>query len=99
LRAGMRAGFDHAAARELARASGMRTMHEDAMTKVSAGTTSIEEVMRAVPFDGGGTCCPRCRRSVVKTFSYCPHCGGTLNLVSHSERPGPLVPTAEGARQ
>jgi type II secretory ATPase GspE/PulE/Tfp pilus assembly ATPase PilB-like protein len=99
LRAGMRSGFDHAAARELARASGMRTMHEDAMTKVGAGTTSIEEVMRAVPFDSPGTCCRECRRSVVKTFSYCPSCGLKLNPASHGENSDARLATAGNTRQ
>ena len=37
--------------RAVARSSGLRLLHEDALEKVKAGVTSLKEVLRAVPFD------------------------------------------------
>jgi type II secretory ATPase GspE/PulE/Tfp pilus assembly ATPase PilB-like protein len=39
--------------RKVARASGMRSMQEDGILKVSLGITSLEEVMRVITFGIG----------------------------------------------
>jgi type IV pilus assembly protein PilB len=55
---------------------GMKPMHEDALEKVLAGLTGLEEVIRVVPVhSGGGQECAHCGRKISPAFQFCPHCG------------------------
>lgn len=55
---------------------GMKLMQEDALEKVLAGVTSLEEIIRVVPVHSGGFQeCARCGRKISPAFQYCPHCG------------------------
>jgi len=63
--------------RSLARSLGMKFMEQDAMNKVAAGITTMDEVMRTVPFEdvSSASRCVECHRYLVTTFVFCPYCG------------------------
>ncbi|MDD2541836.1 MAG: ATPase, T2SS/T4P/T4SS family [Desulfuromonadaceae bacterium] len=61
---------------ELARASGMRTLLEDALEKVRLGWTTLEEVLRVIgPSVSLERSCLQCGRSIEAKFMFCPYCG------------------------
>jgi len=61
---------------ELARASGMRTLLEDALEKVRLGWTTLEEVLRVIgPSVSLERPCLQCGRSIEAKFVFCPYCG------------------------
>jgi type IV pilus assembly protein PilB len=65
--------------RARARTKGMKGMQEDALEKVCLGMTTLEEVMRLVPFDKLTTDhCARCARNLVSSFAFCPHCAAPV---------------------
>jgi hypothetical protein len=65
--------------RARARTKGMKSMQDDALEKVRTGMTTLEEVMRLVPFDKlTADRCARCSRNLVSTFSFCPHCAAPV---------------------
>lgn len=66
--------------RALARTLGMPFMEQDAMDKVAAGITTLQEVMRVVPFEGaqGSTRCADCNNHLVAAFVFCPYCGARV---------------------
>jgi type IV pilus assembly protein PilB len=79
--------------RTLARGSGMKTMQEDVMEKLRNGLTTMQEVLRVVPFDQSyAGCCQDCGRLLAETFLFCPYCGSQRNAadletaVSRGER-------------
>jgi type IV pilus assembly protein PilB len=62
--------------RALARASGMRLMHEYALEHVLQGFTTLEEVQRVVPVEQVAALnCSSCLRELSASFSFCPYCG------------------------
>ncbi len=63
--------------RSLARSLGMKFMEQDALEKVAAGVTTLEEVMRVVPFDdlSSSSRCAQCHKYLVPAFTFCPYCG------------------------
>jgi type IV pilus assembly protein PilB len=62
--------------RIMERGKGMRTMQEDALDKVRAGLTTLEEVQRVITFEEcTGLLCSKCSREMAQTFLYCPYCG------------------------
>jgi len=63
--------------RTLARSLGMKFMEEDALDKVAAGVTTLDEVMRVVPFDelSSATRCAECKKHLIPAFAFCPYCG------------------------
>jgi len=70
-----------------ARASGFRTMQEDALQKVKDGLTSLQEVRRVVPFDAPKLeRCESCGREIMSAFAYCPFCSTVRRSVT-----GPFV--------
>lgn len=61
---------------ELARASGMRTLLEDALEKVRLGWTTLEEVLRVIgPSVSLERPCLQCGRSIEGKYVFCPYCG------------------------
>jgi type II secretory ATPase GspE/PulE/Tfp pilus assembly ATPase PilB-like protein len=61
---------------DLARASGMRTLLEDALEKVKLGWTTLEEVLRVIgPSVSLERSCLHCGRQIDAKFMFCPHCG------------------------
>jgi len=62
--------------KNMARSGGMRLMQEDALEKVKQGITTIEEVLRVVPFDNAiAVRCRACGRALAPAFLFCPYCG------------------------
>ena len=62
--------------RVMARGKGMRTMQEDALDRVKAGFTSLEEVLRVITFEEfSGARCTKCSRELAEMFLFCPYCG------------------------
>jgi type IV pilus assembly protein PilB len=60
----------------IARQNGMRRMQEYALDRVCLGETTLEEVLRIVPFDQAVSIrCRSCRRDLSPAFLYCPYCG------------------------
>jgi type II secretory ATPase GspE/PulE/Tfp pilus assembly ATPase PilB-like protein len=75
--------------RNLARSGGMRLMHEDALEKVRQGITTLEEVMRVVPFDHGASLrCRNCGKGLAPAFLFCPYCGAGTRQVTGVGRIG-----------
>ena len=59
----------------------MRLMQEDAMEKIHAGLTTLDEILRVVPIENAAHPeCPKCSERILPMFKYCPHCG-TKNAV------------------
>lgn len=89
IRSGIRDGIGDSQVRDLARANGMTLMQEGAMLKVEHGETSLEEVLRLIPFDfAEQKRCVACRRLLAAHFLFCPHCGTSLKLErEHHEAP------------
>jgi type IV pilus assembly protein PilB len=76
MRSALRSSTRDEEMRDLARSSGMRTMQEDALDKVRAGLTSMEEVLRVVPFENVVTLrCRNCNKGLASSFLFCPYCG------------------------
>jgi type IV pilus assembly protein PilB len=66
--------------RDAAIAAGMISLGEDALAKVKAGLTSVEELFRVVTeVKEVRTLCPGCRTVVGMDFMACPQCGTRLN--------------------
>ncbi|MGC2324339.1 MAG: ATPase, T2SS/T4P/T4SS family, partial [Terriglobales bacterium] len=63
--------------RTLARSMGMKFMGDDALDKVAAGMTTLQEVLRVVPLDDlqNASRCIECRKHLVPEFVFCPYCG------------------------
>jgi len=82
--------------RNLARSGGMKLMQEDALDKVRKGVTTVEEVLRSVPFDNATTIrCRTCGKSLAPAFLFCPYCGaGTRQVASSPARPAPAAKRA-----
>lgn len=77
IRTSMRQDFRDDEIRNLARSGGMKLMQEDALEKVKAGVTTLEEVLRVVPFDQAAlTRCRNCGKALAPAFLFCPYCGG-----------------------
>jgi Zn finger protein HypA/HybF involved in hydrogenase expression len=54
----------------------MKLMQEYALDRVCEGLTTIDEVLRVVPFEPIRTiACPACRRELTPAFLFCPYCG------------------------
>ena len=81
--------------RSLARVNGMKRMQADALEKIGWCLTSVDEVLRVIPFEPlSAADCGRCGRSLLTEFRYCPHCGSARE---RSTGPGPR--TAEPVRE
>jgi len=78
--------------RALARSGGMRTMQEDALLKVSLGLTTMQEIMRVVPFeDEQALRCDGCGKTLFSSFGFCPHCSTANGRASDP----PRIPVGE----
>ena len=68
------------ALREAALSSGMVSLGEDGLTKVKAGVTTADELLRVVTeIREMRTLCPGCGGAVAVDFLACPHCGRRLS--------------------
>ncbi len=72
----LRGAFKPDVVRAAARAAGMRSMQEDALEKLQAGVTTLEEIMRVVPMEVvASTGCKRCEDDFPLPYRFCPYCG------------------------
>jgi len=86
--------------RDVARANGLRLMQEDALDKVREGRTTLDEVMRVVPFEFAATSnCPKCGEKVVSGSRYCSHCGSACTPKTKSKYVPDLESAPEGILQ
>src|SRR5262249_36843081 len=73
------AGAGESMVRQQARADGLPSMLEDAMAKLLAGHTSVDELQRVIQLgDGNGKQCPGCKKDIAEDYSVCPHCSHVL---------------------
>ncbi len=77
--------------RETSRSNGMRLMQEDAIEKLHAGLTTLEEILRVVPIETALYLeCAKCRQTILPSFKLCPYCGTRCG--SRSESAGATRP-------
>jgi type II secretory ATPase GspE/PulE/Tfp pilus assembly ATPase PilB-like protein len=87
IRSALRTEFRDDEIRNLARSGGMKLMQEDALEKVKNGVTTLEEVLRVVPFEQTSiTRCRNCGKGLAPTFLFCPYCGAGTRHVSTGPR-------------
>ncbi len=84
IRSAVRSGMRDEDIRNMARSGGMRLMQEDAMDKVKNGVTTLDEILRVVPFENVQALrCRTCGKSLAPAFLFCPYCGtGTRRVQS-----------------
>ncbi len=83
IRSVLRGAFKPDLIRNAARASGMRRMQEDALEKLHMGVTTLDEILRVVPFElTASTECSRCRSELLPAYLYCPFCGVPREIAS-----------------
>jgi type IV pilus assembly protein PilB len=76
IRSILRGAFKPDIVRAAARAAGMRSMQEDALEKLQAGVTTLEEIVRVVPMEVvASTGCKRCEDDFPLAYRFCPYCG------------------------
>ncbi len=74
------AGAGETMVRQQARSEGAHTILEDAVEKLRAGITTVEEIQRVVQIvDGETTQCPGCQKEIAEDYSVCPHCSKVLH--------------------
>lgn len=57
-------------------AAGMRRMQEDALEKIQAGVTTLEEALRVVPMEApAASGCEGCGQELPSAYRFCPYCG------------------------
>ena len=87
MRAAVRSGMRDEEIRNLARSGGMRLMQEDAMEKVKLGLTTLDEVLRVVPFESNQALrCRVCGKGLAPNFLFCPYCGAGARQAPNSAR-------------
>jgi len=76
IRAILRGAYKPDLVRTAARAAGMRRMQEDALEKLQAGVTTLEEIIRVVPMEALATSgCEQCGHELPPAYRFCPFCG------------------------
>ena len=86
IRGAVRNGKKDDEIRTLVSAGGGTMMQDDALRKVRMGITTLEEIMRVVPFEEmAAPRCRACQQSLAAIFSFCPYCG------THVERYAPVA--------
>jgi len=83
--------------RTAARAAGMRRMQEDALEKLQAGVTTLEEILRVVPMEALATSgCERCGNELPPAYRFCPYCGTGRGPGVSDSPAGSSLSVAEG---
>ena len=91
IRSAIRDGGRTDTIRALARAGGMRLMHQYALERVREGLTTLEEVQRIVPLEhASAVLCSSCSRELSPDFIFCPYCG-EKRVVQEAAAPQPAV--------
>jgi type IV pilus assembly protein PilB len=81
--------------RDAARSNGMRRLQDDALDKLQAGLTTMEDVRRVVAIEtvAAGQC-SNCGSDLLHGFHYCPSCGAKREIVA----PGSPVESSQHER-
>jgi len=76
IRAILRGTYKPDQVRDAARAAGMQRMQEDALEKLQAGVTTLDEIIRVVPMDTqSDNVFEHCGKKLSALFRFCPYCG------------------------
>jgi len=76
IRDAIRSGISEDHLRNIACSQGMKLMQEDALGKVRAGITTLDEVFRVLRFeDSNISHCADCGKPLNPSFLFCPLCG------------------------
>jgi type IV pilus assembly protein PilB len=98
IRSAVRSGGCTDEIRALARQKGMKLMQEYAIERVSEGTTSLDEVLRVIPFEQIRTAiCGACKHELSPAFRFCPYCGEETSAESPLQMSSPS--TGKGATE
>jgi len=96
IRAVLRGGYKPELVRTAARAAGMRRMQDDALEKIQAGVTTLEEVVRVVPMEAlSNSGCERCGYELSPAYRFCPYCGTRRGPGGSDSHAGSLLRDAE----
>jgi len=80
-----------------AQASGMRRMQDDALDKIQAGVTTLEEVLRVVPMDAlAASGCEQCGQELPPSYRFCPYCGARRGPEVSDSHAGSSINVNEG---
>jgi type II secretory ATPase GspE/PulE/Tfp pilus assembly ATPase PilB-like protein len=97
IRAVLRGGYKPELVRTAARAAGMRRMQEDALEKLQAGMTSLEEINRVVPMEFAVKSAGEpCGHNLPASYRYCPYCGTRRSLAETDNVGGSSAHVKEG---
>jgi type IV pilus assembly protein PilB len=97
MRSSIRSGSRPDEIRALARASGMKTIQEDAVCKERLGITTLAELRRVIPFEQFTAArCHECRHELAQTFLFCPSCG-TKRRANLASIPVAAIPGGDSA--
>jgi type IV pilus assembly protein PilB len=84
-------GEGESALRRAMRATGLRSIVEDAAHKVREGLTTAEEVLRVVEISSAGRVCPSCAEALESDYTVCPACCAVVRPICRECRQ-PLKP-------
>jgi len=92
IRSILQSNFKPNLVRSAAHAAGMRRLQEDALDKLQAGVTTLDEMLRVVPVEAATSSgCERCGHDLLPAFHYCPYCGAQRDpVVLGSQARAPL---------
>jgi type II secretory ATPase GspE/PulE/Tfp pilus assembly ATPase PilB-like protein len=97
IRAVLRGGYKPDLVRTAARAAGMRRMQDDALEKIQAGLTTLEEVVRVVPMEAlPSSGCEGCGHELSSSYRFCPYCGTRRGPGASDSPSGSALKVAEG---
>jgi type II secretory ATPase GspE/PulE/Tfp pilus assembly ATPase PilB-like protein len=97
IRAILRGSYKPDLVKAAAHGAGMRQMQEDALDKLQAGVTTLEEILRVVPMDSmSNTGCDRCGHELSPAYLFCPYCGIQRGSGPSDSAEGSPIHDAEG---
>ena len=97
VRSVLRGGYKPDLVRTAARAAGMRRMQDDAIDKLQAGVTTLDEVLRVIPMEASATSpCGHCGHELPPEYRFCPYCGTRNGHTTASSPPAQAVDDPEG---
>ena len=97
IRSILRSGFKPDLIRNAARGNGMKRLQEDALEKLQSGITTVEEILRVVPFETLAPAeCTECGHELLPTFHYCPYCGAKRETGGPPSVSAPLLTISDG---
>lgn len=83
--------------RTAARAAGMRRMQEDALEKLQAGVTTLDEFVRVIPVEALATDkCETCGHELPPAYRFCPYCGTRCGSGNSDSSHRPSLRISEG---